>query len=414
VSEGEPITSKRPDALHHQIAARIQQEVAGRALPAHTKLASEITLAQQYGVSRGTVTKALDTLVREEVLYRRQPHGTFVAPGATDAPLERAHDVTPPRANVSTVGLAVPYLPESFVGGILLGVENVTRATGYGLIFAHSENDRGLERYHIEQFIHHNVTGILLFPVSPRYRAGQDEQQELDDSLRAVLHTLRQRRMPFVLIDRYAPGVDCDYVVSDDMAAGYAATQHLVALGHRRIVFFSDAPHVTSTAHRYKGYLHCLREHNLPADERLISHPSPQTSSTVSAGGQGDAPSPRAYLRQHERATAAVAANEYLGLRLLQAAEDVGVTVPDELAIVCCGPGDAGGGARVPLTSIVQPAADLGRQAAHVLLDRIAGRSAGTRHITLPVSLVVRRSCGAGPRLVRHVVASTSAGEQER
>ncbi|MCA1597630.1 MAG: substrate-binding domain-containing protein [Chloroflexi bacterium] len=55
--------------------------------------------------------------------------------------------------------------------------------------------------------------------------------------------------------------------------------------------------------------------------------------------------------------------------------------------------------------SIVQPAAELGRQAAHILLDRIAGRSAAVRRMTLPVSLVVRRSCGAGARTVPHMVA---------
>lgn len=408
MSQDEGITRKRPEALHHQIAVRIRQEVADRALPAHSKLASEIVLAQQYGVSRGTVTKALDTLVREGGVYRRQPHGTFVAPGARGDTAAQSHAATSTRADLPTVGLVVPYLPESFVGSIILGVENVTRAIGYGLIFAHSENDRGLERYHIEQFVQRKVAGILLFPVTSR-RGDEHEPDDVDAALSAELRALQRRRMPFVLIDRYDPGLDCDYIVSDDVAAGYAATQHLVALGRRRIGFLSTAPHATSAANRYKGYLRCLREHDLPVEERLTERAAPGMPVTPLTA-HTDTMALRAYLHRPERATAVVAVNEYMGLRLLQAAEDAGLAVPDDLAIVCCGPGDVGAHARVPLTSIVQPAADLGRQAAHVLMDRIASRATDPRHVTLPVSLIVRRSCGAGSRAVAHTIPSRSRG----
>ena len=423
MDQGTDRASRRPTPLHRQLTARIQQEIVHRALPPHGKLASEVALARQYGVSRGTITKAVDTLVREGVLYRRQPQGTFVSPGAPTGITEGAGAgaMRPPAPASSVVGLVVPQLPESFVGHILLGVETVTRAAGYGLIFAHSEHDAGLERYHVEQFVHRAAAGILLFPVAPAAER-QESHREADDEWPA-LRALRRRRTPFVLIDRYMPGVDCDYVVSDDSGAGYAATQHLTALGHRRIGFLADAPCVTSTANRYAGYLQCLREQGLPIEEALIPHlqgrtaparPSDEPDGPATPVVTADRTLLRAYLGQAERASAVVAANEYVGLRALQAAEDLGLDVPGELSIVCCGPGDVGAHARVPLTSIVQPAAEVGRHAAHILLDRIAGRSSVVRHVTLPVSLVVRQSCGAGPRAVTHVVASTLVGGQGR
>jgi DNA-binding GntR family transcriptional regulator len=55
------------------------QKSTSQSLPRHSKLPSEVALAKQYGVSRGTVTKAMETLVRQAVLYRRRPQGTFVA-----------------------------------------------------------------------------------------------------------------------------------------------------------------------------------------------------------------------------------------------------------------------------------------------------------------------------------------------
>ena len=85
-----------------------------------------------------------------------------------------------------------------------------------------------------------------------------------------TLARLQRQHVPFVLIDRYVPEIDCDYVVSDDSAGGYAATQHMVALGHQRIGFVSDNAQVTSIADRYAGYVRCLQEHGLPVEESLI------------------------------------------------------------------------------------------------------------------------------------------------
>lgn len=398
-------------SLHRQVVAGIREQIAQCGLSAHAKLASEVALAKQFGVSRGTVTKALDTLVRQGVLYRRRPQGTFIAEtlpatGADSAVL--ATDAARP-----VVGLVIPFLPDGFVGSIILGVETVTRAAGYGLIFAHSENDWALERYHLEQLCRSRAAGILIFPAdfAVEHRAGHLVSLGNTERI-AALRGLQQTGMPMVLIDRYVPEIECDFVVSDDTTAGYAATQHLIALGHRRLGFISITPQVSSTVGRYAGFRHCLEQYDLPLDERSVLHALRQSSPSSMPGGSplpGSGSHDRAllldYLQRPERPTALVVANDYIALRVLQVAENLGLDVPDDLAIVCCGGGDIGAHARVPLTSIAQPASDLGRQAAHVLLDRIAGRSSVVRRLTLPVSLVVRRSCGAGARPVPLAIA---------
>jgi len=396
----------RPRTLYGQVADRIREDIARQGLLAHNKVPAEVTLAERYQVSRGTIIKALDVLVRQGIVYRRRPQGTFVAPTITEGTTE--HDGPAPRTQgrLPVVGMIVPYLPESFVGSIVLGAETVTRAAGYGLIFAHSENDWALEQYHVNQMLRGGAAGILIFPGNHAVKWQDGHLASATEGARAeMLRSLQRDAIPFVLIDRYVPEIDCDYVVSDDQTAGYAATQHLIDLGHRQISFISTAPQVTSTADRYAGYLQCLRAHNLPVDERLVLHRLCQTSpSSMPAGtplpgvGHGDRALLSAYLRREDRSHAIVASNDYIAMRVFQVTDDVGLQVPDDVAVVCCGGGDIGAHARVPLTSIVQPAVDLGRQAAHILLDRIAGRSSVIRHSVLPVSLVVRRSCGAAPR----------------
>jgi LacI family transcriptional regulator len=191
----------------------------------------------------------------------------------------------------------------------------------------------------------------------------------------------------------------------DDSAAGYAATQHLIALGHQRIGFVSDNAQVTSTADRYAGYVQCLQEHGLPVEESLVVQESRRLgvhrvvgSAQTPTDASGDRAALHAFLQRPDRPTAVVTTNEYVGLHVLHAAEDVALDMLGDLAIVSCGGADISTHARVPLTSIRQPAADLGRQAAHLLLDRITGRSSAARRVVVPVSLVVRRSCGARPR----------------
>src|SRR5581483_8945963 len=153
----------------------------------------------------------------------------------------------------SFIGLLVPYISDSFLHHSMLGVESMTRAAGYGLSFAYSEEDWELERYHIQQFLRQGVAGIIIYPADFVVRQLPDGRMISVDSEERLrtLRMLQQRNIPFVLLDRYVPEVECSYVVSDDFSAGYAATHHLTTLGHQRIAFLNVTQQVTSCLHRY-------------------------------------------------------------------------------------------------------------------------------------------------------------------
>jgi GntR family transcriptional regulator of arabinose operon len=412
--------------LHRRIALSIRQDIVQKELAPHTKIPSEVELARQYNVSHGTITKALGTLVQEGALYRRRPQGTFVAPPPDKEPERSVREqsslysgvsatqpgiyVDAPAGRVSSgtplfVGMLVPYMGDSFLHHSVLGVETMTRAAGYGLSFACSENNWALERYHIEQFLRQGVAGIIIHLADQHtvYQQSDGRLVSVNSKERAeMLHMLQQLQVPFVLLDRYIPEIECNYVVSDDFSAGYAATQHLVSLGHRRIGFMTITQQVTSCVHRYNGYRKCLRDHQLPCDEGLVLDTLSQMHDFASSPPgvsymRDDEDLLRVcdYLRQHHRPTAVVAMNDYVSLQVLRATEHIHMTVPDELALVCCSSNDYDPYIRVPLTSIIQPMAEIGRQGAQILLDLIARRFSGIRQIALPVSLVIRKSSGA-------------------
>ena len=427
--------------LHRRIAQSIQRDIVQRNLAAHTKILSEVDLAKQYGVSHGTITKALETLVRGGLLYRRRPQGTFVADGlvayrasSTDSnrgqePFVNIQDATSVREahrdasmrqeiqwKSSFVGIVVPHLGSDFLDGIVLGAETMTRSFGYGLSFAYAEDDWALERYHIEQFLRQGVAGIIIYPgehaveerdghfVSVPGEQGGQERIEL-------LRKLQQHNMPFVLIDRYVPEVECNYVVSDDFNAGYASTQHLIKLGHQRVGFVTVSYNLTSSGGRYAGYRKCLNDYNIVYDEKLVLRtlesaipPAHITQALVEAFYPQDHVRIAEYLKGPERPSAVVAMNDFVALQIMQTAEEISMIVPDDLAVVCTGGSNIGAFLRVPLTCITQPVGEIGRQSAYVLLNIISQRFSGVRQITLPVSLVVRKSSGAATSRIPEVL----------
>lgn len=415
--------------LHRRIAQSIQQDIVQRDLVAHTKISSEVDLAKQYSVSHGTITKALETLVHGGVLYRRRPQGTFVAEGSKASQASNLDGSHGQKESVNIqgvqqdalekppfVGIVVPHLGSDFLDGIVLGVETMTRSFGYGLSFAYAEDDWALERYHIEQFLRQGVAGIIIY-------SGEHAVEERDGSFVSVLEEqsgrervgllqkLQRSNMPFVLIDRYVPEVECNYVVSDDFNAGYASTQHLIKLGHERIGFVTVAYRLTSSGGRYGGYKQCLSDYGIVYDEKLVLQtlesaipPVHITQALVESFYPQDHGRIAEYLKGGGRPSAVVAMNDFIALQVMQTAEEIDMMVPEDLAIVCTGGSNIGAFLRVPLTCITQPVDEIGRQSAYILLNIIMQRFSGIRQISLPVSLVVRKSSGASTSRVPEVL----------
>jgi DNA-binding LacI/PurR family transcriptional regulator len=401
---------ERPQSLHQYIAEQIRSYIMREGLTPHTKIPSEVTLAAQYQVSRGTIMKALEILVREGICYRRRPQGTFVAsvPQQHTSAYESTHvqpqSILSQQQNPLTIALLLPYLSSTFLSRILLGVEMVTRVAGYALNFAYAEFDWALEQYHLQQFLRQGVAGIILYPGDHAVEWQQDHFVSSEKTGRVeMLQHLQRQGIPFVLLDRYVPEIDCDHVVCDNDAAGYLPTEHLVALGRQRIGFLSITPPITASIERHFGYVRCLQEHGLPVHEEDTLQSLRWSFSTSAEGfrlpgiDQAGFEAVCQYLQREDRPDAVVVLNDTVAWCVIRAAQEVGLRVPDDLAVACCGGGNPEVYGRISLTSIAQPSAEVGQRGAYLLLDRITKRSSITRHITLPVNLIARESSGAIP-----------------
>ncbi len=352
--------------LKLQIHARLQQRILQGEWAYGAMLPSEHELCAEYGVSRGTIRLVLAELEKAGLIRRIRGRGTFVARLPQTEPASHL--------NGRTISFIVPYVRDSFVPTILLGLESMARANGYVVLFNHAENSSQKQEEGLRLAQQQGVTGIVLYPVN-------------SSSIGPVLLDIVQRNLPLVSVDRYLRGLATDYVTCDNFGGGLIATQHLLQLGHRRIAFLSWQDPAVTMEHRRAGYRQALLEAGLaldPAQEwEVEGYPAIDISALT------------CLLQQSPRPTALFAANDQLALAVQRAARALKLSIPADLALVGFDNLDIAAQLDVPLTTIAQPAFDIGKAAGVQVISKISGHSHGVEHTILPVKLVVRQSCGA-------------------
>jgi DNA-binding LacI/PurR family transcriptional regulator len=359
-------------SLHTQLSAALREQIRSGSLRPGTQLPTELTLATEHGVSRGTVRQAMDTLVREGYVERIQGRGTFVRVPPPDTP----------QPSSRRIGLVLPYMRDQLMLDIIVGVEHAVKARGYQVSFAYADERLEQEARDIARLRADGVAGLIIFPVS---------NVLYDESI----WELRAAGVPLVLVDRYFPDLDTDFVIADNRGGTYRATEHLIILGHTSIAFAYPASvglHTTAVNDRFVGYQQALADYGLAFDERLVWS-RPHSSDAQPALWYAER------MREQARPTAAVGLNDHEALALLGAAQEASLRVPEDIAVVGFDDLPHVAHLRPPLTTVAQPREDIGLQAGTLLINRIEGYDGPPRRIRLPTSLVVRESCGAKLRV---------------
>jgi len=195
-----------------------------------------------------------------------------------------------------------------------------------------------------------------------------------------------------VFVDRGSTKRQCSVSV-DDIVGGELAVTHLIARGHERIAFIGGPFRLTQVADRLAGARDAARTVGLP---KTAITPIRTPGLTVAAGRQ--AGEQIAALPKHTRPTAVFCANDLLALGVLQEMTRRGLDVPGDLAIVGYDDIDFAAAAAVPLTSIRQPRAQLGRAAAELLIDEVTSPDTHQhRQVVFEPELVERQSSDTKP-----------------
>jgi DNA-binding LacI/PurR family transcriptional regulator len=329
-------------------------------------------IARAAQVSHSTVSRALrnsplvNADTRELIRKIAEEQGYTVSAVARSLVTRRTN----------TIGVVVTSIANPFVGEVVGGIEEFALAHGYSVFLATSHADPTREMRAVRSFHEHRVDGILVN--SSRVGA-------------LYLPLLSEMRVPIVLINNQHPGEFIYSVTIDNLNAGREATRHLVDLGHQRIGYVGNQFGIQADTERFAGYRQVLEEAGLGFEPELVAHGD--------GGPEGGLRAMRRLLQLPEPPTAVFCYNDMEALGALRAARERDLKVPGDLSVVGLDDLYLSSYSDPPLTTVRQPKHEMGRLAAQILVDLLAGGKPEVQ-VTIPGTLVVREST-APPRNVR-------------
>ena len=266
------------------------------------------------------------------------------------------------------LGVLVPDVLNALFAAIFRGVEQAALEHGYTVILSSTDGQPDRERDILRTLQARRIDGMVVASASLR-----------DPSVR----WLRQQSMPHVLVNRYSDLKD-PFVGTDDEAGARLATQHLISLGHKRIGHLAGSQRISTAVLRRRGYLAALKAAGIQPDPDLI------VEAGVIAGGGVTAT--RRLFELRDPPTAVMAVNDVAAIGAYDAAEQLGLKIPRDLAVTGYNDVPIAARLRPRLTTIRVPAVEFGRESARLLLEQIASGAVKTKRIVLPPDLVVRGS----------------------
>lgn len=274
-------------------------------------------------------------------------------------------------ARSNTIGLVVPDSTQAFFSELIHAVERAAFAEGSLVLLGNTGFDRAVERRYAETLAGMQVDGLLLI------------ESEVE-SRRLVLGKGLGLEMPLVYLNHRAPrGADATSVVLANHRGGALAAQHLVAHGYRRIACLTGTARSGPVADRARGCAAALDRAGL--DSSVVLRTGLDRHSTREQV--------KAWLGRPDRPEAVLATADGLALDLLSVAQEIGVRVPEDVAVMGFGGTGESAHSWPTLSTAGHPFEDFGHQAVAVLK---AVQQTGQRQpdIVLEVELTLRRSCG--------------------
>ncbi len=288
------------------------------------------------------------------------------------------------------LALIVSDISNPFFTTIARGVEDAAAPRGFSVMYGNTDESAAKEARYLDMLIGRQVDGVLLVPAK---------------GSGVSFRTLRAHRMPAVVLDRRVTDRQVASVRCDSEAGAYALTRHLIGLGHRRIAVFTGRRAISTSVDRAAGCRRALEESGLQLHDDLLLFGGHNFGSLNETDGFEMAH--QVLASTSPRPTAIFAANNFIAFGVIRALREAGLTVPDDMSVVAFDdlPGDW---VMEPfLTVAAQPAYEIGRRAAELLLDRIDGHAVdagdATQSVVLPFELIIRRS--SAPPL-SHALAS--------
>jgi len=274
----------------------------------------------------------------------------------------------------NTIGLIIADIANPFFGKLGREIEREASRHGYRIVFCSSDEKAENAKQQIELLLQGQVDGFIISPP-----AGSEAQIKM----------LEELKIPYVLIDRYFPEIESNYVVVDNFQASYQGTEHLIKRGCRRIACITTNIRLVNMVDRLEGYQKALTDASFAVDKSLIkivpfSHEIDDVMKAIKD----------LTAKKKEKPDAILFTTSKVGVMGLQCLHSLKLKIPDDIAVVSFDDPDAYKISQPPITAIAQPLEEIGRESVKILLEKMHSKKGENKlsQITLKTKFVVRDS----------------------
>lgn len=327
-------------------------------------------LARELNLSIGTVSKALRN--SHEISAQTKEKVFSLAKERNYIPNPYASSLRRKKSN--TIGIVVPEIADSFFSHAIKGIEFIAQNKGYHALVYLTEENFLREVSILKEFKSGRVDGVLMSISSET--TSNTHIQELYD-----------KKIPLVLFDRTADEITTTKITTDDFESSFKATQHLIKRGCKKIAYLSISKHLSINNKRIQGYLKALADAKMDEVQNVLqcSNSTEENNLLLQKLFQSKA-RPDGILASVEKLTTPV----YLTCKELK------INIPKELKIISFSNSEAAPILNPSLTTVTQPAFEMGKRAAVVLFKAIEKKNSrlANENIVIESSLIVRESTG--------------------
>jgi LacI family transcriptional regulator len=276
-----------------------------------------------------------------------------------------------------TLALVITDITNPFFTIIARGVEDTAGEAGYNVIFCNTDESAEKEEKYLQLLLQKQVDGILLVPANSASKS---------------VEFILEQGTPVVVLDRRVPINGIDVVRCDSFDGGYQLTRLLIDLGHRHIAVLNGSIDVSTSQDRLAGYKKAMEDAGLAANEQFYYGNFNQERGYEMA---------KQAISQTPCPTALFAANNLIAIGTLWALQEMGIRVPEDIAVVSFDDLPQNLMAYPFLTAATQPAYEMSKKATELLIDRLNGRApVECQEVILPVKIIIRASSGKNINLL--------------
>lgn len=275
------------------------------------------------------------------------------------------------KRSTHNIAVILPYITNYYFSTVITGIQEVAYDSGFNIVLHVTNDSPERELAIIENLSISSLDGLLV-SISSDSDACSHFQEVMDNDI------------PVVFFDRVASEINTSKVLQDDYNGAFEAVEHLISSGYTKIAHIAGPKGLTFTANRLRGYLDALKKHNMPMKEEWIIH-----SGFSQECGEADA---YQLLKCQERPDAIFAVNDRKAIGAMVSLKKENLIIGKEMGIIGFTNDPASTIISPTLSTIAEPAFEIGRKSCELLLKHIAKKHFHPEEITLPGSLIQRES----------------------